>query len=54
MIHKGHKQQQRRREREWRVRKRKQHATYLESDRRTGCDHGEAEFPDSLAGKPDH
>jgi hypothetical protein len=54
VIHQGYKQQQRGREREWRVRERKQDSTCLERDRRTGGDNSKKEFSDALADQPDH
>lgn len=54
MIQQGYKQQQRGREREWRMRKCKQDSAYLERDRRTGGDHSKKEFSDALADQPDH
>ena len=54
MIHQGYEQQQRGREREWRMRERKQDSAYLERDRHTGGDHSKKEFSDALADQPDH
>lgn len=54
MIKQGYKQQQRGRQRQWRMHKRKQDFTYQERDYRTGGDHSKAEFSDALADQPDH
>jgi len=54
VIQQGYKQQQRGRQRDWRMRKRKQNSTYLKSDRHAGSDHSKAEFSDALAKQPDH